>query len=115
VKKNLQLNVKVSVLDLSQNCLGERKDGVAVNAATVNREMLTLCAMLIEALLNGWILDNPFDRVRKGELIMRGNQETAEQLCYSKTRLPVFSKRFTSAYATAVFDFSFLRPVTSSL
>jgi hypothetical protein len=46
--------------------------------------MLTLCAMLIEALLNGWILDNPFDRVRKGELIMRGNQETAEQRCYSK-------------------------------
>ena len=45
---------------------------VVVNTATVNREMCTLRAMLNVALAKNWISENPFDLMRRGELIMSG-------------------------------------------
>jgi integrase-like protein len=45
---------------------------VVVKTATVNREMCTLRAMLNVALAKNWISENPFDLMRKGELIMSG-------------------------------------------
>jgi hypothetical protein len=52
---------------------------VVVNTATVNREMCTLRAMLNVALAKNWISENPFDLMRRGELIMRGYQEPPEE------------------------------------
>ncbi len=49
---------------------GSDKEGNVVhNAATVNREMCTLRAILNLALANNWIPENPFDLMRRGELI----------------------------------------------
>ena len=45
---------------------------VVVNTATVNREICTLRAMLNMASAKNWISENPFDLMRKGELIMSG-------------------------------------------
>ena len=45
---------------------------VVVKIATVNREICTLRAMLNVASAKNWISDNPFDLMRKGELIMSG-------------------------------------------
>jgi len=52
---------------------------VVVNTATVNREMCTLRAMLNVALAKNWISENPFDLMRKGELIMSGYDEPPEE------------------------------------
>ena len=45
---------------------------VVVKIATVNREICTLRAMLNVASAKNWISENPFDLMRKGELIMSG-------------------------------------------
>ena len=45
---------------------------VVVKIATVNREICTLRAMLNMASAKNWISENPFDLMRKGELIMSG-------------------------------------------
>jgi len=52
---------------------------VVVHTATVNREMCTLRAMLNVALAKNWISENPFDLMRKGELIMSGYDEPPEE------------------------------------
>ena len=52
---------------------------VVVNTATVNREMCTLRAMLNVALAKNWISENPFDLMRRGELIMSGYLEPPEE------------------------------------
>ena len=43
--------------------------GKTLSVATVNRELSTMRAMLNEAMVNDWILTDPFKRVRPGELI----------------------------------------------
>lgn len=48
------------------------------NAATVNREMCTLRAIFNLALANRWIPENPFDLMRRGELI-RSYEEPPEE------------------------------------
>lgn len=52
---------------------------VVLNAATVNREMCTLRAMLNVALAKNWISENPFDLMRRGELMMSGYEEPPEE------------------------------------
>ena len=48
-------------------CTNRHKKRLSV--ATVNRELSTMRAMLNEAMVNDWILVNPFKKVRPGELI----------------------------------------------
>jgi len=52
---------------------------IATNAATVNREMCTLRAVLNAALANSWIPGNPFDLMRRGELIMSYEEPPEER------------------------------------
>jgi site-specific recombinase XerD len=47
----------------------KNRRGGPLSVATVNRELSTMRAMLNEALVNDWILTNPFKKVRPGELI----------------------------------------------
>ena len=49
--------------------LSKTKQGTPLSVCTVNRELSTLRAMLNEAIVNDWLLVNPFKRVRPGELI----------------------------------------------
>jgi integrase len=49
--------------------LTKTKRGTRLSVCTVNRELSTLRAMLNEAIVNDWLLVNPFKRVRPGELI----------------------------------------------
>jgi integrase len=49
--------------------LTKTKAGTRLSVCTVNREMSTLRAMLNEAIVNDWLMINPFKRVRPGELI----------------------------------------------
>lgn len=56
----------------------EKVGNVVLNAATVNREMCTLRAVLNLALANHWIPENPFDLMRRGELI-RSYEEPPEE------------------------------------
>ncbi len=57
----------------------ETEGNVVHNAATVNREMCTLRAMLNVALANNWIPENPFDLMRRGELIMSYEEPPEER------------------------------------
>lgn len=56
-----------------------RKDG-RLSVSTVNREMSTLRAMLNEALVNDWIMINPFNKVRAGELISVADERRRERI-----------------------------------
>jgi hypothetical protein len=56
----------------------EKEGNVVLNAATVNREMCTLRAVLNAALAHGWIPENPFDLMRRGELI-KSYEESPEK------------------------------------
>jgi hypothetical protein len=47
----------------------DKEGNIVRNAATVNREMCTLRAILNLALVSKWISENPFDLMRRGELI----------------------------------------------
>ena len=49
--------------------LTKTKAGTLLSVCTVNRELSTLRAVLNEAIVNDWLLVNPFKRVRPGELI----------------------------------------------
>jgi hypothetical protein len=48
------------------------------SVATVNRELSTMRAMLNEAMVNDWILVNPFKKVRPGELISIADERKRE-------------------------------------
>lgn len=54
--------------------------GNRLNVATVNREMSTMRAMLNEAMVNDWILTNPFKKVRPGELISIADERKRETI-----------------------------------
>ncbi len=56
----------------------DKEGNIVHNAATVNREMCTLRAILNLALANRWIPENPFDLMRRGELI-RSYEEPPEE------------------------------------
>ena len=58
---------------------------IATNAATVNREMCTLRAILNLALVNKWISENPFDLMRKGELITRYKEPPEERFAIEES------------------------------
>ena len=55
------------------------------NAATVNREMCTLRAILNLALVNKWISENPFDLMRKGELITSYKEPPEERFAIEQS------------------------------
>lgn len=57
----------------------DKEGNVVYNAATVNREMCTLRAILNLALTNQWIPENPFDLMRRGELITRYKEPPEER------------------------------------
>ena len=57
----------------------DMEGNVVHNAATVNREMCTLRAILNLALANNWIRQNPFDLMRRGELIMSFKEPPEER------------------------------------
>lgn len=46
--------------------------------------MCTLRAVLNAAMSNNWILDNPFDMMRRGELIKSGYEEPVEERYYTE-------------------------------
>jgi integrase len=56
------------------------KSGTKVNVATVNREMSTLRAVLNEAMVNDWIVVNPFSKARHGELITTADERKRETI-----------------------------------
>jgi integrase len=51
-----------------------------LSVATVNRELSTMRAMLNEAMVNDWILVNPFKKVRPGELISIADERRRETI-----------------------------------
>lgn len=69
--KMLLRDIKVASLRLykKSRLLSKTKQGTPLSVCTVNRELSTLRAMLNEAIVNDWLLVNPFKRVRPGELI----------------------------------------------
>lgn len=60
--------------------LSKNRKGEQLNVATVNREMSTMRAMLNEAMVNDWILANPFKKVRSGELISIADERKRETI-----------------------------------
>jgi hypothetical protein len=58
---------------------------IATNAATVNREMCTLRAILNLALVNKWISENPFDLMRRGELITSYKEPPEERFAIEES------------------------------
>lgn len=63
----------------------EKEGNVVHNAATVNREMCTLRAILNLALANNWIPENPFDLMRRGELIMSYKEPPEERFAIEES------------------------------
>ncbi len=59
-------------------CTNRHKKRLSV--ATVNRELSTMRAMLNEAMVNDWILVNPFKKVRPGELISIADERKRETI-----------------------------------
>ncbi len=59
-------------------CTNRHKKRLSV--ATVNRELSTMRAMLNEAMVNDWILVNPFKKVRPGELISVADERKRETI-----------------------------------
>lgn len=60
--------------------LSKTRSGERLSVSTVNREMSTLRAMLNEAMVNDWILVNPFKKVRPGELISIADERKRETI-----------------------------------
>src|SRR5262249_43751714 len=58
----------------------KNRRGEPLSVATVNRELSTMRAMLNEALVNDWILTNPFKKVRSGELIRIVDESSGETI-----------------------------------
>jgi integrase len=58
----------------------KNRSGKRLSVATVNREMSTMRAMLNEAMVNDWILANPFKKVRPGELISIADERKRETI-----------------------------------
>ena len=58
----------------------KNRSGKTLSVATVNRELSTMRAMLNEALVNDWILTNPFKKVRPGELISIADERKRETI-----------------------------------
>jgi integrase len=58
----------------------KNRRGEMLSVATVNRELSTMRAMLNEALVNDWILTNPFKKVRSGELISIADERRRETI-----------------------------------
>jgi len=58
----------------------KNRTGEPLSVATVNRELSTMRAMLNEALVNDWILTNPFKKVRPGELISIADERRRETI-----------------------------------
>ena len=58
----------------------KNRRGEPLSVATVNRELSTMRAMLNEALVNDWILTNPFKKVRSGELISIADERRRETI-----------------------------------
>lgn len=56
------------------------RHGKQLSVATVNRELSTMRAMLNEAMVNDWILVNPFKKVRPGELISIADERKRETI-----------------------------------
>ncbi|HLA11703.1 MAG TPA: hypothetical protein VJ023_14040 [Pyrinomonadaceae bacterium] len=57
----------------------EKEGNVVLNAATVNREMCALRAVLNAVVAKNWIPENSFDLMRRGELIMSGYEKPPEE------------------------------------
>ncbi len=60
--------------------LSKNRSGEQLSVATVNRELSTLRAMLNEAMVNDWILVNPFKKVQAGELITVADERKRETI-----------------------------------
>jgi integrase len=58
----------------------KNRHGKRLSVATVNRELSTMRAMLNEAMVNDWILVNPFKKVRPGELISVADERRRETI-----------------------------------
>jgi integrase len=58
----------------------KNRHGKRLSVATVNRELSTMRAMLNEAMVNDWILVNPFKKVRPGELISVADERKRETI-----------------------------------
>ena len=58
----------------------KNRSGKRLCVATVNRELSTMRAMLNEAMVNDWILVNPFKKVRPGELISVADERRRETI-----------------------------------
>lgn len=63
----------------------DKEGNIVHNAATVNREMCTLRAILNLALVNKWISENPFDLMRRGELIMSFKEPPEERFAIEES------------------------------
>jgi len=63
----------------------DKEGNIVHNAATVNREMCTLRAILNSALVNKWISENPFDLMRRGELIMSYKEPPEERFAIEES------------------------------
>src|SRR5713226_9193155 len=74
-------------------CTNRHKKRLCV--ATVNRELSTMRAMLNEAMVNDWILVNPFKKVRPGELISIADERKRETIL-----TPAEEKRLLAACET---------------
>lgn len=73
----------------------KNRHGKRLSVATVNRELSTMRAMLNEAMVNDWILVNPFKKVRPGELISIADERKRETIL-----TPVEEKALLAACAT---------------
>lgn len=75
-------NIKVAQLRAYRNhrLRSKTKTGGNLDVSTVNREMSTLRAVLNEAMVHDWILVNPFNKVRPGELITITDERNRETI-----------------------------------
>ena len=69
----------------NQRHRSDKEGNIVRNAATVNREMCTLRAILNLALVNKWISENPFDLMRRGELITSYKEPPEERLAIEES------------------------------
>jgi hypothetical protein len=73
----------------------EKTNKERLSVSTVNREMSTLRAMLNEAVVNDWIIFNPFNKARPGELIRVADERKRETIL-----TPAEEKRLLDACGT---------------
>lgn len=69
----------------NQRHRSDKEDNIVHNATTVNREMCTLRAILNLALVNKWISENPFDLMRRGELITSYKEPPEERFAVEES------------------------------